>query len=111
MRGRSPGTARLVFWSTTLLVLGSLYRATRRGDRRRALALGLVVGGALRNLVNRFWSARGVVDWIDIGIGEHCWPAFNVADIGVSVGALLLALVFWREDRASSMQDTTQEER
>lgn len=62
-----------------------------------ALAVGLVVGGALGNLVNRLWSARGVVDWIDVGMSEHRWPAFNVADIGVSVGAALLALVLWRE--------------
>lgn len=83
-----------------LVILGNLYRATGPGDRVRALAIGLVAGGALGNLVNRLWSRRGVVDWIDVGIGEHRWPAFNVADIGVSVGAVLLALVLWREDRA-----------
>ena len=83
-----------------LVILRNLYRATVPGDRIRALAIGLVTGGALGNLVNRFWSSRGVVDWIDVGIAEHRWPSFNVADIGVSVGALLLALVLWREDRA-----------
>lgn len=80
-----------------LVVLGNLYRATAARDRMGALAVGLVVGGALGNLVNRLWSARGVVDWIDVGMSEHRWPAFNVADIGVSVGAALLALVLWRE--------------
>lgn len=106
--------SRWIFTALTLgalVVLGSLYRATRPADRLRALALGLVMGGALGNLVNRFWSARGVVDWIDVGFHDHRWPAFNVADIGVSVGALLLAAVFWREDRASPVRDNRQEER
>ena len=84
-----------------LFVLRTLYRATEAGDRVRATALGLVIGGALGNLVNRLWSTRGVVDWIDVGIGDHRWPSFNVADIGVSIGALLLALVFWRDERQS----------
>lgn len=91
-----------------LLILGNLYRATAPGDRTRALALGLVTGGALGNLVNRLWTSRGVVDWIDVGIGEHRWPSFNVADIGVSIGAVLLALVLWREDRM--LADESREE-
>lgn len=52
----------------------------------------------LGNIVNRLWSERGVVDWIDVGVGSHRWPAFNVADIGVSVGACVLAVVLWRAD-------------
>ena len=91
-----------------LVILGNLFRATAPGDRTRTLAIGLVTGGALGNLVNRLWLARGVVDWIDVGIGEHRWPSFNVADIGVSVGAVLLAFVLWREDRA--LADASREE-
>lgn len=90
----------VVLTTAALWALWRLYQTTAPDDRRRALALGLVVGGALGNLVNRFWSAPGVVDFIDVGVGDHRWPTFNVADIGVSVGACLLAWVFWREDRA-----------
>lgn len=96
-------SSRWLFTALTIgavVILGNFYRATAPGDRTRALAIGLVTGGALGNLVNRFWSSRGVVDWIDVGIGEHRWPSFNVADIGVSVGAVLVAFVLWREDRA-----------
>ena len=82
-------------------MLWRLYRATPPGERLRPLALGLVVGGALGNLINRLWSTRGVVDFIDVGIGRHRWPTFNVADIGVTIGALALAWVFWREDRGA----------
>ena len=90
-----------------LVIMGALYRASSPRDRTRSLALGLVVGGALGNLVNRLWSARGVVDWIDMGIGEHRWPSFNVADIGISIGAVLLAITFWREDRAGARDSSS----
>lgn len=95
--------SRFVFTVVTVLalvVLGRMYRATRSGDRVRVAALALISGGALGNLINRFWSTRGVVDFIDVGIGDVRWPTFNVADIGVSIGAVLLAWVLWREDRS-----------
>lgn len=99
--GMSVGAAsRLVFTGLTVLIvsfLWQLYRETAPGDRRRALALGLVVGGALGNLVNRLWSARGVVDFLDVGIGDVRFWTFNVADIGVSIGAVLLVWVLSRE--------------
>lgn len=94
--------SRWVFLGLTvaaLFILFRLYRHTRSSDWMRALALGLVFGGAAGNLINRVWSARGVVDFIDVGIGSARWPAFNVADIGVSVGAVTLAWALWREDR------------
>lgn len=81
-----------------MIFLARLYRETPEDDGIRALALGLVMGGAVGNLVNRIWSTRGVVDFLDVGIGSHRWPTFNVADIGVSVGAGLLAWVLWKED-------------
>ena len=85
-----------------LVVLGRLYRVTAHNDWLRALALGLVCGGATGNLINRLWSDRGVVDFIDVGIGVHRWPTFNVADIGITIGAVLLAWVLWQEDRRAS---------
>ena len=69
-----------------------------RGDRFRELALGLVTGGAVGNLIDRIRSHQGVVDFLDVGIGALRWPTFNVADIGVSCGAIALALSLWRED-------------
>lgn len=95
----------LVLTLGALVVLWRLYRQTKPTERLRALALGLVCGGALGNLINRLWSVRGVVDFIDVGVGEHRWPTFNVADIGVSVGAFLLAWVLWAEDRKSPAAD------
>ena len=66
------------------------------------LALGLVLGGALGNLIDRFRSPRGVVDFIDVYIGTYNWPTFNVADMAVSCGAIALAIVLWSEGRERS---------
>ncbi len=82
-----------------LVILARLYRATPRGDVPRVLALGLVCAGAVGNLLDRLRSGMGVVDFIDVGIGDARWPTFNVADMAVSCGAILLALVLWQEDR------------
>lgn len=55
------------------------------------LSFGLILGGALANMIDRF--ARGaVVDWIDVHWGPHHWPAFNVADLGITLGAVLIVL-------------------
>jgi signal peptidase II len=62
------------------------------------LALALVCAGAVGNLIDRIRSAKGVVDFIDVGVGDLRWPTFNVADMAVSVGAFLLAWVLWGED-------------
>ncbi len=88
-----------------LVVLWRMFRATRADDLRRVVALGLVCGGAVGNLVDRMRSVRGVVDFIDIGIGGSRWPTFNVADIAVTCGAILLAAVLWREDAAVPAQE------
>jgi len=64
------------------------------------LALALVCAGALGNLFDRLRSDLGVVDFLDVGAGATRWPTFNVADMAVSVGAILLAWVLWQEDRA-----------
>jgi signal peptidase II len=87
-----------------LAILWRLYRATIGGDWRRVLALALVSAGAVGNLIDRLRSARGVVDFIDIGTATWRWPTFNVADIAVTTGAFLLAVVLWREDRAASRE-------
>ncbi len=78
-------------WSTT--------SAPGSDGRVRLLALGLAWGGAAGNLIDRFRSPRGVVDFIDIGFGDVRFWTFNVADSAVTVGALMLAFVLWREDR------------
>src|SRR5437867_4434822 len=62
------------------------------------LYLAPPAGGAAGNLVDRIRTAQGVVDFIDVGIGPHRWPTFNVAEMGVSCGAIALAVSLWLED-------------
>ena len=75
-----------------LALLGVLYHRSPPGDRLTALSLALVAAGALGNLTDRLMSPRGVVDFIDIGIGSARFWTFNVADASVTCGAILLAL-------------------
>ena len=60
---------------------------------RWAIALGLLLGGAIGNLLDRLRSARGVVDFIDIGIGTHRFWTFNFADLGVTLGTAMLTWI------------------
>ncbi len=99
------GYSRWIFMALTifaLVILARLYASTRHGNVPRTLALALVCGGALGNLIDRVWSPLGVVDFIDIGLRSARWPTFNLADMAVSAGAVLLALVLWAEDREAA---------
>lgn len=64
-------------------------------DRWSAAAMALIAGGALGNAIDRV--ARGhVIDFIDFHIGEWHYPAFNIADSAIVVGAVLIvAAAFW----------------
>ena len=88
-----------------LVVLRRLFAATRAGDNARTFALALVSAGALGNALDRLRSADGVVDFIDVGVGAMRWPTFNVADVAVTSGAVLLAWVLWREESAAEASD------
>lgn len=95
--------SRWIFSALTVVavvIITRMYRQTRGDDTPRIVALAMILAGAIGNLIDRIRSERGVVDFIDVGIGDARWPTFNIADVGVSCGAILLALVLWREDRA-----------
>jgi signal peptidase II len=95
---------RLVLSALTiaaLLVLGVLYHRTRPADRLRVIGVALVAGGALGNLLDRLRSASGVVDFIDVGVRDVRFWTFNVADMGITIGAVLLMLALGRWGGAS----------
>ncbi len=70
-----------------------LYLLRRMGakDRFMAVALMLILGGAIGNLIDRLLYGH-VVDFIDVYYGAWHWPAFNVADSAITVGAAMIAL-------------------
>jgi signal peptidase II len=93
--GELPSTWR---WLIALLSLGALFilarvavRVLAEGGRLDRLAVGLIFGGAVGNLVDR---ARfgAVVDFVDVHYAGFHWWAFNVADSAITVGVALLAL-------------------
>ncbi len=71
------------------IVLVVWLRRTERGEWRTALPLALVIGGALGNLIDRMRFGH-VTDFIEVYHQQWSWPAFNVADSAISVGAVLL---------------------
>jgi signal peptidase II len=87
----------LVTLSTAVLLgLAGLYHRATASERLLVFALGLTAGGAIGNLLDRIRSPRGVVDFIDLGLGGARFWIFNLADAGISVGAILLGLALWR---------------
>jgi len=100
-------SSRWIFTVLALAILVVLIRMAHQAspsERWKLVALGLVCGGALGNLVDRLRWTGGVVDFIDVGLGEHRFWVFNIADSAVSVGAVLLVLVLWAEERRSARQ-------
>lgn len=94
----------LVLSLVALGVLGAIYRSTPSWDRLRILALSLVAGGALGNILDRIRYERGVVDFLDFGIGTSRFPVFNIADTAVTIGAILLLISFWLEGRREARE-------
>jgi signal peptidase II len=83
------GALAVLFW----------YSRIPQGEKLIAAALALVFAGALGNGWERLLLTRGVVDFIDVGWGTHRFYTFNVADIGITVGAALLTVLIWLEGR------------
>jgi signal peptidase II len=65
-----------------------------------ACGLALIVGGALGNMLDRLMMGR-VIDFIHLHWGQAYFPAFNVADSAITVGAVVLLIDAWRETRAA----------
>lgn len=74
------------------------------------LALGLVTGGVIGNLIDRLGHGS-VIDFLDFYLGSRHWPAFNVADSAICVGVGIYILASWRADaaarRAATSTDTS----
>ena len=95
-------TAGLIGFSA-LAIVTVMFFLWRHGDHMdtTAVALSLIMGGALGNLWDRI--AKGTVtDFLDFYVGQHHWPPFNIADSALVTGGILLAwtILFVREHKA-----------
>lgn len=88
----------LVATAVVLFLVVSLIRATQAAE---AVAYGMVIGGALGNIVDRL-RFEGVTDFLDFYLGTAHWPAFNLADVFVVCGVGILLIFSGREKVAAS---------
>lgn len=86
-----------LFLGATILAGGILYSLMKKTPKSAILsfAAGCVMGGAVGNLADRF-RFRAVVDFLDFYWKDWHWPAFNVADMGICIGAVLILLLAWK---------------
>jgi signal peptidase II len=82
----------------TILIIVYLIATTPRQDRLFLFGLSGILSGALGNLVDRIRMGY-VIDYLDFFIGPYHWPAFNVADTAISLGAIALLISFYRKER------------
>jgi signal peptidase II len=87
----SAGHLLLVVRIISIAVLAFFAYRMRYAPAHKRVCLGLILGGAFGNLIDHL-AAGEVLDFLDVGIGMRRWPTFNVADIAVTAGALLLIL-------------------
>jgi signal peptidase II len=89
------------FVAVTIFAVGFIYyllSTADHGDRFFIWGLGLVLGGALGNLIDRIRFGF-VVDFLDFYIGQYHWPAFNIADIAITCGAFCVIISMYMKNR------------
>lgn len=99
-RGAGGGMLLLVLLGMlALAVVGFYFWQTPRASRLLLLALALVLGGAVGNLLDRL-AQGAVTDFLGVFLGSYRWPDFNVADSAISIGLVLLLLDSFRPRHA-----------
>ena len=86
----------IIVTSGILLFLISWFVKTK--SRNLSLSLSFIISGAIGNLVDRF-NHKAVVDFIDIHIGNHHWPAFNFADSYITIGAFIYVFTIFTSQK------------
>ncbi len=115
VHSRNPGIAFGLLadehspWLTALLILGSaivigllswLLATRRTRGTCSQMGIALILGGAAGNLIDRLLHG-GVTDFFEVHVGSFHWPAFNVADSAITIGALLVVLELLRHPHHS----------
>ena len=85
----SPSRAWMLSGLSLAIVTGLTVWLTRQDRVVPAYAIGAIIGGAIGNVIDRL-HAPGVIDFLDFHVAGWHWPAFNVADSGISVGVAVL---------------------
>jgi signal peptidase II len=95
----APPVFRFVFFVTVtflaIILILTYIAKSKLEEPLMTLGLSLIMSGAVGNLIDRVRFGE-VIDFIDVYIGTHHWPAFNVADSAITVGAFFLLLEVFR---------------
>jgi signal peptidase II len=100
LTGASPTLLLIAVVAVTLAVL-FFWARSREGGKLAALGFGLIVGGAVGNIVDRLVYGH-VIDFLHLHIGDRTLFVFNLADAALTIGPILLILAFLRPQRRSA---------
>ena len=102
-----PALWRQVFFlcmaGVALVFIWIAQRSYGRRSLAYTMALSLIAGGAIGNMIDRI-RCGFVIDFLDVYIGSHHWPAFNIADSAITVGVCLFIVYNLLLDREASEQ-------
>jgi len=107
--GFLDASAMIMAALTVLVVVGVVWYEWRHGSGLGplvTLGLGLLVGGAIGNLIDRLRFGH-VIDFVDMGLGETRWYAWNISDAAVFLGVVVLFVVALLGDRAPGVRPRT----
>ena len=80
-----------------MIVIWFMARISKPEERWLHVGLGLIMGGALGNFIDRLHTGM-VIDFLDFYIGAYHWPSFNMADSAITVGALLMIVSYYQKN-------------
>ena len=93
---------------TAVGIICFVAKGARETDRFLFAGLGCIMGGALGNLIDRV-RFREVIDFLDLHYAQMHWPAFNVADIAICLGAAMTAFYMLRAENGQTPGDSAGE--
>ncbi|MFD2234065.1 signal peptidase II [Phaeospirillum tilakii] len=106
--GAEPLDPLVLSGLSALIVVGLVAWLRRAGSDLVRLAVGLIIGGALGNVIDRL-RFGAVADFVDVHLAGHHWPAFNLADSAITIGAVMLVAdsLFRRPDSTKTESHET----
>jgi signal peptidase II len=97
------GWQRWFFTITAIMISSVIFfwiKKLEPNEKMTAISLSLILGGAIGNLIDRIYLGY-VVDYVQIWLGNYPWPAFNIADAAISIGAVILILTSFTDSKKS----------
>lgn len=112
MFGAGGETGKWLLIAVAMVIVAFLARWLRQAEvKYTAIAIGLIIGGAFGNVIDRV-RLGAVADFLDFHVAGYHWPAFNVADSAITLGAVLLLLeaLFSPQETPKTMGATSKDE-